>query len=71
MKTEEEINKAILKINMKIKEEFPEISKYIQEIPITIPDTDNPEINSKILKDYYDSLIVIVKNYSKNHNKPT
>lgn len=71
MKTEEEINKAILKINMKIKEEFPEISKYIQEMPITIPDTDNPEINSKTLQDYYDSLIVIVKNYSENHNKPT
>lgn len=71
MKTEKKINKSILELNMKIKEEFPEISKYIKEMPITIPDTENPKINSKILQEYYDSLIVIIKNYSENHNKIT
>jgi hypothetical protein len=68
MKTEKKINKAILKITMKIKEQFPELSKYILEMPVTIPNVENPEMNSKALQDYYDSLETLLKNYTENHN---
>jgi len=68
MKTEKKINKAILKITMKIKEQFPELSKYILEMPVTIPNVENPEMNSKALQDYYDSLKVLLKDYTENHN---
>jgi hypothetical protein len=64
MKTENEIEEAILKITMKIKTEYPELSKYLEEMPITIPDIKNPEINIKILQDYYNSLNSILKKYS-------
>lgn len=68
MQTEKKINKAILKITMKIKEQFPELSKYILEMPVTIPNVENPEMNSKALQDYYDSLEVLLKDYTENHN---
>lgn len=68
MKTEKKINKAILKITMKIKELFPELSKYILEMPVTIPNIENPEMNIKALQDYYDSLEVLLKDYTENHN---
>lgn len=67
MKTEKELNSDILQITIKIKEQFPELSKYVLEMPVTIPVTDNPEINRKALQDYYDSLSVLLKDYIENH----
>ncbi|MDI6033461.1 hypothetical protein QLS91_10285 [Flavobacterium sp. LB2P84] len=69
MKTEKELNEAILKITMKIRNDYPELSKYLLEMPVTIPDISNPEINSKTLTDYYKSLENMLKKYISNHNK--
>ncbi len=67
MKTEEQLNSDILKVTMTISEKFPELSKYIGEMPVTIPDTVDPEINSKNLQDYHESLQGLLKKYTKNH----
>jgi hypothetical protein len=67
MKTEKELNSDILKVTMTIAEKFPELSKYIGEMPVTIPDTTDPEINNKNLQDYHDSLDGLLKKYTKNH----
>lgn len=64
MKTENEIEEAILKITLKIRTEYPELLKYLEEMPVTIPDVKNPKINTKILQDYYNSLDSILKKYS-------
>ena len=63
MKTQDEISGDILKITMLIQEKHPELSKYISEMPVTIPDDERPHINAKILQDYYDSLRDLVKKY--------
>lgn len=68
MKTEQELNDAILKITMKIRNDYPELSKYLNEMTVTIPDISSPEINIKILTDYYESLENIIKKYIPNHN---
>jgi hypothetical protein len=67
MKNEEQWNKAILDITLKISTEFPELSKYISEMPITIPNEENPEINIKNLQDYYNSLETLLKKYTRSH----
>lgn len=36
-------------------------------MPITIPDIESPEINVKILKEYYESLEAIMKKYATSH----
>jgi hypothetical protein len=66
MKTEKELNTAILEITMKIKVQSPELSKYILEMPVTIPNMENPEINRKALQDYYNSLKIMLKDYIEN-----
>lgn len=71
MKTEKELNTAILEITLKIKEQSPELSKYILEMPVTIPNLENPEISNKALQDYYDSLVIIFNDYIKNHKSTT
>ncbi|RDI54973.1 hypothetical protein [Flavobacterium glaciei] len=68
MKTEQELNDAILKITMKIRNDYPELSKYLNEMTVTIPDISSPEINIRILTDYYESLENIIKKYIPNHN---
>lgn len=71
MKTQKELNSDILEITLKIKEQFPELSKYILEMPVTIPNMENPDIARKALQDYYDSLDILLKDYIANHNKAT
>lgn len=68
MKTEKELNEAILKITMAIRDNYPELSKYLNEMPVTIPISENPEINIQNLQDYFNSLDAIFRKYVMNHN---
>ena len=63
MATKEMWSEKILHITLKIKEQYPELSKYLEEMPITIPDKKYPIITSKILQDYYNSLTSLLDNY--------
>jgi hypothetical protein len=67
MKTETELNKNILKITMTIRNEFPELMKYLNEMPDTIPNEESPEINKRTLQEYYDSLLDLLCKYAPNH----
>lgn len=71
MKTEKQLDIAILEITMKIKEQFPELSNYILEMPATIPNMENPEVSRKSLEDYYNSLEIMLKDYIKNQGSTT
>jgi hypothetical protein len=68
MKTEKEINQDILKVTMEIEKKFPELSKYIQEMPVNISGNIDPESNIKNLNDYNDSLNALLKNYTTYHS---
>lgn len=57
------LNERILNISMLITNKYPELSKYIEEMPITIPNEKEPEITLKNLQDYFGSLCLIVHNY--------
>ncbi len=69
MKTVHELNDEILKITMLIAEKFPELSKYVTEMPVSTPDVENPEVTQKKLQEYYDSLLALLKKYNTNHNR--
>jgi len=62
-RSEEELNDKILEITVRIKKEYPELSKYIEEMPVTIPTESDPKINIKNLKAYYDSLNSMLVKY--------
>ncbi|CAM3629821.1 hypothetical protein O8E88_002379 [Flavobacterium psychrophilum] len=68
MKTESELNECIVKITMTILNEFPELMKFLNEMPVTIPTEQSPEINTKILQEYYDSLEILLYKYAPNHS---
>ncbi len=62
-KTTQEFTDKILKITEKIKDQYPELSKYLEEMTITIPDEKYPEITIKNLQEYYESLISLLNRY--------
>ncbi len=69
MKTKSELNKAILETTGNIQENYPELSKFVDEMTITIPDKQTPEINASTLKDYNDSLQAMAKGYANRTTK--
>lgn len=67
MKSEKELNADILKVTMIIQEKYPELSEYLGEMTVTIPDVKRPEINAQNLSVYYDSLTSMLNNYICEH----
>jgi len=67
MKTKLAIEQNIINITTKIHSEFPELVKYIIEMPQN--NSENGEVNIKNLEDYCDSLKQIVDKYAETHSK--
>ena len=65
MISERELNEEILRVTLMIHTEYPELSKFIEEMPVTIPNVDQPEMNISILFDYLDSLISLIFHYKE------
>jgi hypothetical protein len=64
---ESDWNERIMKITMKIKDQYPELSIHLTEMPITIPNENDPEVKIKNLKQYYESLKVMLEKYKIDH----
>lgn len=61
------LNQKIVAITMLIEEKHPELSKYLLEMPITIPNQDHPNIDEEMLSEYYQSLCKLLKDYEIEH----
>jgi hypothetical protein len=67
MSKEEKLNANILKVTNTIRNEFPELLKFLNEMPETIPAVESPEINIQVLENYYESLRTILRRYAPDH----
>ncbi len=70
IKTEKELNNDILTITMTIQELFPELSKYLQEMPATASCKNDSDVTIQNLLEYYNSLDTLLKEYGSNHGNP-
>jgi hypothetical protein len=71
MKTKTEVDQDILSLLSKIKEEFPELLKYILEMPITVKYSKGDVISVENLTDYHSSLEKLVEKYALEHTEMT
>jgi hypothetical protein len=69
METEKDLTLKILEITMIIQDHYPELSKYLEEMSVTIPDENNPEITKRNLKTYCDSLNDMLTKYILEHSQ--
>lgn len=66
---EKDLNARILKITMMIMDHYPELSQYLEEMPVTVPSENDPEMNLNLLQSYYESLISLLKKYKVDYTK--
>ena len=50
-------NEKIMKLIDKLKFDHPELITFLDEIPMTIPNKTDPQIDINILKEYYQTLL--------------
>lgn len=69
MKISQKILTEISQITREIEDKYPELQKYLDELPITLSDDDNKveKIDEKMLKEYLENLKSIVKKYKKEY----
>ncbi len=67
MKTIHELKNEIESTITIVKTKYPELVKYLDEMTITIPKENIPEINSKLLTEYLQSLENMIEKYAVNH----
>ncbi len=64
MKTEQDLNDKISALTMQIREDHPELTMLLDEIPVPIYNENNARINIKNLRKQLKSLNNILKKYS-------
>lgn len=62
------LNSRILKITTIIKNQYPELLEFLNEMPVTFPSEMNPEITLNNLKTYGESLNSILIKYELEHS---
>lgn len=59
----ENVIKMLLNVTMRIYEQYPELSKYLEKMPVTLPTLENPCISLHNLTKYYNSLNSLLNKY--------
>ena len=70
MKSEIELTEDIMAITLKIEANYPELLKFIEEMPDKSDFSDN-NITTTNLSGYYDSLDTLFEDYSLSHSSNT
>jgi hypothetical protein len=63
------IQKEITQLTFTIESKYPELYRFLDEEPITIPNMARPEIDTEIMQDYLESLKQILENYKGSHKR--
>ena len=66
---EKELNAKILKLTLIINDKYKEITRFIEEMPDTIPNINHPKITLQLLANYYNSLDELVKSYRESEER--
>ena len=67
MKSQNDLNEKIVKATIEIEEKFPELTKYLNEMPDHFLFSTKREVQRKDLRDYLDSLNQLLKTFAMNH----
>ncbi len=67
MKKLQQLTKEVNELTLKIEQDYPELYQFLNENPITIPNSDHPVMNTQIFADYLDSLREILQHHIASH----
>lgn len=61
------LNSKIMDITLTISDQYPELTEFLEEMPATIPNENDPVMTMSHLLAYYESLHSILNNYKMEH----
>jgi hypothetical protein len=67
MESQKVLNEKIILVTRKIQKDFPELSKYIKEMPEHIIPASHKGVMPRDLRGYLDSLNQLLETYTKEH----
>lgn len=67
MDTVQELLTKISNITRDIETNYPDVYKYLNENPMTIPNMEHPSVSETELKEYLASLETLLEKYRKDH----
>ncbi len=69
MKLSRRILTEITQVIRDIEDNYPELQKYLDERPMTLPDENDPDakVDDAVLKEYLSSLNNLVNKYKEEH----
>ncbi|WP_048331249.1 hypothetical protein [Bizionia psychrotolerans] len=67
MKKAKDVLTEISTLTSDIETNYPEVFEHLDEMPMTIPSQQNPDIDVKDLENYLESLKDIIKKYKEEH----
>ena len=67
METQNNLNYNILLITLKIQKEYPELIKYMNEIPVNFLSNSEKGVTNNEIKGYLDTLNNLIETYAKEH----
>ncbi|WP_053976543.1 hypothetical protein [Mangrovimonas xylaniphaga] len=67
MKNVHELLTKIADITRDIETNYPEVYKYLNEDPMTIPNMEHPSVDETELREYLASLEMLLEKYKKDH----
>lgn len=69
MKNSQELLKKITDLTIIIEKKYPELYQFLDENPITIAQSKNPDVNGEALKNYLDTLEELIENHVNTRQK--
>ena len=69
MKNLQSILKEILKITTTIETEYPELYRFLEENPMTLPAADHPKVDEDTLTEYLKSLKGLLQHHRETRKK--
>lgn len=69
MKELKKLNEEITRLTLKIESDYPELYRYLDENPMTLPTGSHPEIEKEVLSKYLQSLKEQLRHHMETHKK--
>ncbi|TLP81800.1 hypothetical protein [Maribacter sp. ACAM166] len=67
MKNSKQILEEITTLTTKIETDYPELYRYLDEEPLTLPEKPHPKMDEEQLNDYLESLQQLLKHHLETH----
>ena len=67
MKKLQRLTREINDLTLQLEQEYPELYRYLDENPVTIPSSDHTELTVKSFSDYLDSLKSLLEKHIETH----